>query len=267
MAGFWTLAVWAFFGGAISRIAVVQLAADEPVGWAAALRFARRKWLSYFAAPLLPLLGVLVAAVPLAILGLLMRAGTVGVIAIGVIWPLFLLAGLMMALLLLGLAFGWPLMWATISAEGTDAFDALSRSYAYLFQRPLRFLFYVFVAAVLGWLGWILVVNFAAGVIWLTNWAVAWGCGWPRMEMIEDRTLSGSGLIHFWIVCVKFLAVGFRYGYFWTAAAAIYLLLRRDVDATETDEVFLDADASELLRGLPPLATDEKGAPVVKEEG
>ena len=44
-------------------------------------------------------------------------------------------------------------------------------------------------------------------------------------------------------------------------------LLRRDVDATETDEVFLDADASELLRGLPPLATDEKGAPVVKEEG
>lgn len=73
LAGFWTLAVWAFFGGAISRIAVVQLAADEPVGWAAALRFARRKWLSYFAAPLLPLLGVLVAAVPLAILGLLMR--------------------------------------------------------------------------------------------------------------------------------------------------------------------------------------------------
>ncbi len=69
----WTLAVWAFFGGAICRIAVVQLAADERVGWAAALRFARRKWLSYFAAPLFPLLGVLVAAVPLAILGLLMR--------------------------------------------------------------------------------------------------------------------------------------------------------------------------------------------------
>ena len=196
---FWTLAVWAFFGGAICRIAVVQLAADERVGWAAALRFARRKWLSYFAAPLLPLLGVLVAAVPLAILGLLMCAGTVGVIAVGVIWPLFLLAGFLMALLLLGLAFGWPLMWATISAEGTDSFDALSRSYAYLFQRPLRVIFYAFVAAVLGWLGWLLVVNFAASVIWLTNWAAAWGCGgegWKRSKTARSpaarSSISGS---------------------------------------------------------------------------
>ena len=188
-----------------------------------------------------------------------------GVIVVGLIWPLLLLAGLLMALLLLGLAFGWPLMWATISTEGTDAFDALSRSYAYLFQRPLRVLFYAFIAAVLGWLGWLLVVNFAAGVIWLTDWAAAWGCGGVRMADIENGTQAGSGVIHFWVVGVKFLAVGFRYGYFFTAAAAIYLLLRRDVDATETDEVFLDADASELLRGLPPLATDEKGAPVVKE--
>ena len=66
------------------------------------------------------------------------------------------LAGLLMALLLLGLLFGWPLMWGTISTEGTDSFDALSRSYAYLFQRPLHYLFYALVAAI-GWLGWILV--------------------------------------------------------------------------------------------------------------
>ena len=59
-----------------------------------------------------------------------------------------------MALLLLGLAFGWPLMWATISTEGTDSFDALSRSYAYVFQRPLRYLFYVVVRAYsAGWAG------------------------------------------------------------------------------------------------------------------
>ena len=44
---------------------------------------------------------------------------------------------------------------------------------------------------------------------------------------------------------MKLLAVGYLFSYFWTAAAAIYFLLRRDVDATETDEVFLDADASE----------------------
>ncbi len=58
---------------------------------------------------------------------------------------------------------------------------------------------------------------------------------------------------------MKFLAIGFRYGYFCTAASAIYLLLRRDVDATETDEVFLDADRSESLRGLPPRRPTRQG--------
>ena len=82
-----------------------------------------------------------------------------------------------MALLLLGLIFGWPLMWATISTEGTDSFDALSRTYAYVFQRPLRYLFYAVVAALLGWLGWLLVENFAAAVVWLALWAASWGSG------------------------------------------------------------------------------------------
>ena len=44
--------------------------------------------------------------------------------------------------LAVGLAAGWPLMWPTISSEGTDAFDALSRSYAYVYQRPLAYLLY-----------------------------------------------------------------------------------------------------------------------------
>ena len=29
-------------------------------------------------------------------------------------------------------------MWSTIAAERTDAFDAVSRGYAYAFQRPLH---------------------------------------------------------------------------------------------------------------------------------
>ena len=99
------------------------------------------KWKSYFAAPLFPLLGVLLATVPILCVGVLLRSAISLWIA-AVLWPILLLGGLMMAILLLGLLFGWPLMWATISSEGTDSFDALSRSYAYVFQRPLHYLFY-----------------------------------------------------------------------------------------------------------------------------
>jgi len=177
-----------------------------------------------------------------------------------------------MTLLLLGTLFGWPLMWATISAEGTDSFDALSRSYAYVFQRPLHYLFYTLVAGFIGWLGWLLVQNFAAGVVWMGYWAAGWGSGSDQINSIlrggEELSAIGNAgavLIRFWAGCVKLLAVGYLFSYFWTASTAIYFLLRRDVDATEMDEVFLDADASEQTYGLPPIQTDAAGAPVVND--
>ena len=70
----WSLAVWAYFGAAISRVAAVQLASGEQVGWAAALRWARAKWLAYFSAPVLPMLGVALIVLPILVLGLLMKS-------------------------------------------------------------------------------------------------------------------------------------------------------------------------------------------------
>jgi len=164
------------------------------------------------------------------------------------------------------------LMWGTISTEGTDSFDALSRSYAYVFQRPLHYLFYAIVAAIFGWLGWLLVQNFASGIIWMTYWAASWG---GTDKLVFDKVMSGGDLtgmgnagmwlIHFFTGCVKLLAVGYLFSYFWTASVAIYFLLRRTVDATEMDEVFLDADEGEKSFALPKIMTDEHGAPVVSE--
>lgn len=260
LCGLTAAAIWAFFGAAICRTAAVRLAADEQVGVAAALRFACRKWISYFFAPLVPIGIALVAACVVLALGWLMQTNP-GLLLAGFLWPLVLVAGFLMALLLLLALCGWPLMWPAISAEGTDTFDALSRSFGYVLQRPLRYLFYIVVAAVVGWLGWILVRNFAAGMIWMGYWAAGWGCGNDQINAIRfgSDELSGvgqfgAGMIRFFAGCVKLLAVGYLFSYFWTASTAIYFLLRRDVDATELDEVFLDADASEQESSLPPVA-------------
>jgi hypothetical protein len=272
LCGLWGITIWAFFGAAITRIASVQLATGQRIGMAAAIRHAAGKWPSYFFAPLLPLFGVALAVLPVFCVGLFLRIGFTAFLAGLVVWPLVLLAGLVMAILLVGLLFGWPLMWGTISTEGTDSFDALSRAYAYTFQRPLHYLFYAVVAAAIGGLGWILVRNFAAGIIWMGYWAAAWGCGndlitsiLGRGEPLSGMSHGGAVMIHFWAGCVKLLAVGYLFSYFWTASSAIYFLLRRDVDSTAMDEVFLDADASEQAAPLPPIETDEAGAPVVGE--
>jgi hypothetical protein len=262
---FWSLAVWSYFGAAISRVAAVELAVGEWVGWAASLRWVRGKWLAYFAAPLVPMVGVALAAAPIMLLGLCMKISFFAAVA-GLIWPLALAAACVMALLLVGVLLGWPLMWGTISVEGTDSFDAISRTYAYVLQRPVRYLSYVLVAAIVGWLGWIVVENFAAAVIWLAAWAASWGAA-PRsdelLRKLGDTSHVGAWLATFWNGCVKLLALGYLFSYFGVASTAIYYQMRRDIDAREIDEVFLDADKSERSFGLPQLLKDAAGAPEV----
>lgn len=275
----WALAVWSFAGGAVSRVAAVGLAGADSVGFGGMARFAASKWRAYFSAPLFPLIGVLGLTVPLLIVGLLMRLN-LGLLIAGLVWPLMLICGLLMTMALLGLAFGWPLMWATISTEGSDTFDALSRSFGYIKDRPLHFLFYVIVAVVIGTLGWILVSNVASTIIYLTYWAASWGTAEGQISLTgghfqlalpgggEPAHVGwlGAGLIGFWCGCVKMLAVGYLFGYFWTSSTGIYFLLRKDVDDTEMDEVFLEEDHDDQAYGLPPLTTDAAGAPIVDEE-
>jgi hypothetical protein len=184
-----------------------------------------------------------------------------------IVWPFLLVDGLLMALLLLGLLFGWPLMWANISVEGVDSFDAVGRAYNYVFQRPLHYLFYAMVAGVLGALGWLLVWNFVAAVVALTYGAAAWGAGSGNIEAVVSRSpdLGALGaftawLIAFWVQGLKLLGVGFLFSYFWTASTAIYFLLRRDADATEMDEVCPEEEPSPAPAPSAPKAASAPAA-------
>ena len=261
LCGLWGLAVWAFFGGAITRSAAVELACEKRIGFGQMIGYARTRWLSYVGAPLFPLVLALLIACGIAFLGIWLRIDVTRFL-VAIIWPLLLVGGACMTLLLLGLFFGWPLMFAATSVEGADAIDAVSHSYAYTFQRPWRYLFYAAVAVVLGSLGWLVVSNVAAATIGLTYWAASLGAGPKAVGDIAD----GGGLIPFWCGCVKLLAVGFLYSYFWTASTAIYLLLRHDNDNKEMDEIFLDDNEDEPPRASPPLTADEDGAPLGADE-
>jgi len=83
---------------------------------------------------------------------------------------------------------------------------------------------------------------------------------------VEPGTLGAWGwnLIGFWEGCVRLFALGFVYSYFWNASTAIYLLLRRNDDGTELDDIHVDNPTPAY--GLPPLAKDAAGVPVVAQE-
>lgn len=266
--GLWSLLVWSGFAGAITRAAALRMGREERIGLSDSLSFAKRRLGQYFAAPLLPLVGVLLLAILPALAGLLMRVSFFAAV-LGYLWVFILLFGLVITLLLLGLLVGWPLMWPAISTEGRngDSFDALSRSYGYAFGRPLNYFFYALVAAVIGILGWFVVCFVSEGVIELSYRATSLGSGGERMSEIQkaavgdelDSTLleRGGEAVGWWVSVVRAFANAYAYSFFWCAATAIYLLLRRDIDQAEIESI--ESDGDEPPAPLPPLTTDSAG--------
>ena len=73
---------------------------------------------------------------------------------------------------------------------------------------------------------------------------------------------AGQAMIRGWTWLVRSLAAAFIYGLFWCMASAIYLLLRKDVDDSEMDEI--SVVNQQRTYELPPLKTDENGIPQVQ---
>ncbi len=258
----WAAAVWGFFGGTMTRAIVLQLTREEATTLGEARRHVVKRWKSYFGAPLFPIIAVSGMAIPAFIVGVIMQGS---LLIAGVLWPIVLLLALVSAVLLVGLAVGWPLMHPAISAEGSDAFDALSRSYSYVYQRPLHYLFYVVSALLLGALGLYVVSTFAGAVEQLAFWGASWGSGAERVGVAKAVAEGakydefGAELFLFWHGVVRLIVIGFAFSFFWTAATAIYLLLRYDVDGADLNEVFLDDTRG--MTSLPSLAKEAGTAP------
>jgi hypothetical protein len=281
----WTLATWALFGGAITRIAAVQVARKEHVSISEALRFTLSRYLSFFSAPLFPFLFVLVIVIFLIIFGIFHMIPVIGdVLVDGLGWPLVLAAGLAQAVILLGLV-GWPMMYATISSEGSDSFDALSRSYSYLYQSIWTYLWYSLVALAYGVVVIFFVAFMGSLMVYLGKWGVSQtpflasahrepeylfiyaptSFGWRDLLLRGSRHLDASGgdftpayydqlhvynylgaiLVAGWLYLLFLVVIGFGYSFFWSVNTIIYLLMRRKVDDTEMDEVYLEDDEGE----------------------
>lgn len=320
----WELVVWGLFGGAITRIAALKFTRDEAPGPIAAIRHALSKLPSYSLPALIAMGGTALFAIQLVVMGLFMRLGVLAFLA-SLVWPFVILLGLMMAILLLGAYVGWPLMWATVSVEGTDAFDALSRSYAYTYHRPLKLLWYIVFAGFLAVTSMFVVKVFASTAIALGNWSIDWGldeytmhnvvsprsprelnvtlppvdavpglsaseksgtaggvdkaaneatpktaasgsAAAPGIESQEPTGLDAAtkAVITFWKSLVAVLVAGYQAGFLWVSAVGVYLLLRRDIDGVQLNEVFVDQTDE---YGLPSLANDPvTGVPEVMRD-
>ncbi|MEM9884242.1 MAG: hypothetical protein AAF800_15115, partial [Planctomycetota bacterium] len=236
------------FGGAIARLAATQACADTTVGLAEAARFvgARLGWLVLN--PLAPLVAAGAIWLTLAVAGwALFHLPGLDVLG-GLAFGLMLFGGFVAACLLLFVAFGAGLLPAALAVEGTDAFDVISRVFAFLIYRPMRYLLLSAVALVYGALTYLLVGLVVFLTLWFTRSATGvWVGEFDRLlpppqlgQPLTPVDVDGLGvtqkatswLIRVWSALLFGVSIAYAASYFFTAQTWVYLLLRRDVDGT-----------------------------------
>jgi len=257
----WALALWSVFGGAIARLAALEIARDERGGLVASLQFAVRRFLSLFSAPLLPAAGILLLLSICAFGGFLGRIAYAGPWIVAITWGIYLLLAFLILLIAVALAIGWPLMIAAVACENSDSFDGFSRAFSYLYSRPWLALWSGVVALLFG-MFLVAVVDTATVFVGnIAERAVAIGMSDASAHRLVSETpayfstgrssamaTNASGVVTAWLAVLAMIAIGFAASYFWSAATMIYFVLRRADDGTEFDDVWMgEAEEDDLL--------------------
>ena len=249
----WLLIVWGFFGAMITRIAVIRIGRGEKIGLKEAMADVRKKYISYVMSPVFVLVSCFVLSLPVVLISLLLNFD-IGVLLASVLWIVAIVASVGVAVLLTGFFFGWPLMWPTISAEEDgDVYEATSRTFAYTFQAPIQYLFYVSISIAIWVPSVMLVQNFTslAEQVVFSGMNVAADEGQLIQDYLTGKVsldgqsqifIMGANIISGLHWFAHLMADAFCVGFFFASFSGIYLLLRRFVDHTPLDEVFVIDD-------------------------
>ncbi len=255
------LAVIALAGGSLCRITALQLAHGEKPGLTEALRFGSKKFPSFFTAPLLPVCIIIFTGLFVFLLGLLGNIPMVGELIIGISTPLALIAGALIAVVLIGAVAGFNLMFPAVAYDGSDCFDAISRSFSYVYAKPWRMGFYTAIAAVYGAICYTFVRFFVFLLLWAAHWFLHLGVWvdnskevnkltaiWPQpsfMNLFDSSALAAANwsqsiaafLIHLVLLVIVGLVVSFIISFYFSANTIIYAALRSRVDGTALDDI------------------------------
>ena len=253
-----TLAVFSIAGGAICRIAALQFAQGEKPGLTEALRFSLSKFTSFFTAPLAPAAIIVFMALFIFLLGLIGNIPRAGELLVGIFLFLALFAGALTAVLMIGAIAGFNLMFPAIAYDGSDCFDAISRSLSYVYAKPWRMGFYSVIAAVYGALCYIFVRFFAFLTLWITYKSLQVGVLggnkklttiWPApsfINLVDPPNLTdaiwsetiAAVIVYLLLLAVLVLIVSYIISFYFSANTIIYSLLRKKVDNTALEDVY-----------------------------
>lgn len=245
------LVIWCVFGGAIARSVAVEFALGRVIAWPKALACALASVRSLIGAVLAPtlfigLLGLLVAVGAWALMGVPVL-DVVGAILFGVA----LLMGLLGALTVVGVLLGGHMLIPAVVCEGTDALDAVQRSFAYVFGRPARLVIYLVVLTAQLLLGLALLTWLASFTVQLTSDAAALFVTGESIVPPPDASGTGAAtrrILSFWLALPGAVVSAFLVSFYFTASTLLYLTCRRVNDGQEIAELWTPAGETIEIR-------------------
>ena len=275
------LAVISIAGGAICRIAALQSARGEKPGLTEALRFSIKRFTSFFTAPLVPVGIIIFIGLFIFLLGLIGNIPWAGELIMGIFVLLALIAGALIAVVLIGAFAGFNLMFPAVAYDGSDCFDAISRSFSYVYAKPWRMVFYTAIAAVYGAICYTFVRFFTFLLLCVTHRTLQLGVWvenskevdkltaiWPKPEFMNLLGSSGLAttnwteslaafLVHLFLLGVVGLVVSFIISFYFSANTIIYSLMRNKVDNTALEDIYKYNDEVEIETATTEPKTDE----------
>lgn len=271
------LAVISVTGGAICRAAALQCARGEKPGLTEALSYSMKRFVSFFATPLTPIGIIAFIGVFIFVLGLIGNIPWVGELLIGICMPLTLLAGGLIAAVVIGAVVGLDLMFPAIAYDNSDCFDAISRSFSYVYARPWHMIFYTVVAAIYGAICYVFVRFFSFVLLWGSHRILQLGvlgdnsklkAIWPEPHFANflGHSASTAGnwpeaiaafLVYIFVLGVIGLLVSFVLSFCFSANTIIYALMRSKVDNTVIDDVYTFTEEPETTPSVAEGQSDE----------
>ncbi len=245
LAGVVMLVVTSVFAGAICRSAAVDAAQNVTLPWPKQIAFALGRWPTFVAVVAGPLVFVWAAGLGIALVGWILFSLPIANVLGGLLYVLTLGLSFVVAVVLLAYALVHPVLIPCVACEAADTFDALSRAYEFLFNRPLRFVLYLGILVVQG----VVVIGIAILLVTLTetfatSMSLAW-VGSPGPEAFagvsqEETTWSLTAwFIQFWTGLLHALVWAFGVSYALSGSTLMYLGLRRISDGQDMSEIWV----------------------------
>lgn len=255
--GVWFCLVWLIGGATISRSVACEFSIVQYIQWTEALAYSLKRWIPLAGTVVFPIVAIIIGIVALAFGGWLLEIKYLDVIA-AIIYALALFGGFVAVCVIVLSVVSSGMFVPAVTVESADSADALSRAFSYTKNRPFHLILYLIISLILGLLGYLLVLFFAALTINFTAWgANCWGGGEPAyysgvasmlqilpsphdpLLPLTGTELITTNIISIWRTLIGGLVAGFVISYHFSAWTVIYFLLRKATDDQDIDEIWL----------------------------